>query len=347
MEKILSGGGVFMLQEWKRVWEARRWMKRNEGFLPTWHAYLGFKMRLFDELVEGKTMEAFLASSHLDQRLLKNWVETGIVIGHLQVDRHQIIRPAKRLATYFTQDSPYSIGELLREMMELHIPTLLSYPDLMSATKEKLVYHHEQYGQTVAETSAMIEKLAIRYVHQWIKQARPNSILDIGCGHAGYLIALSKRYQNKEFVGIDMNSKVIEAAQQKIREQQLLNVNVYQEDVGGWLAKGKSFDHIMLNNILHYFDEDKRKDLFNYTNANLRENGTLTLISPMYLNKNGKAFSAAFNSFMTAHQNLHPIPTEVEIQRYSEQAGYRIERIKPVVREGGWYFIGLRKVNSI
>lgn len=333
-----------MLKEWKRVWEARKWMKKNEGFLPTWHAYIGYKMNLFEDLEEGKTISELYLSADLDKKLVISWVDVGLVVGHLHIDKERKVYATKQMSKYFSTASNDSIGELLTEMMELHIPTLLNYPDLMKNQQNHTISYNDDYGTTVAETSAMIEKLAFPKLKKWIKKSKANSILDIGCGHAGYLIRLSKAYKRKNFIGIDLNTKVIERAKEKIQEENVNNTNVYQIDITNWKQSEQSFDHIMMNNLLHYFTPEEREEIFKLTYDNLEDNGTLTIISPLYLAKSGKQFSTAFNSFMTAHENLHPIPSENELRMYAENTGYKVERIEPVVKEGSWYFIGLKKV---
>lgn len=69
-----------MVRQWKRVWEARKWMKQNEGFLPTWHAYLGDRLNFFDELQQNGAVGAQVK----DRELLENWVQTGLILGHLK-----------------------------------------------------------------------------------------------------------------------------------------------------------------------------------------------------------------------------------------------------------------------
>ncbi|MDE5412739.1 class I SAM-dependent methyltransferase [Alkalihalobacterium chitinilyticum] len=332
-----------MFKEWKRVWEARKWMKKNEGFLPTWHAYIGFKMKLFDELAKGKTLTELQQSTSMDEQLLTCWVDVGTVIGHLYIGDNQKIYPTKHMITYFSATSRYSVGELLREMMELHIPTLLNYPHLLTNEAARKNYDHDGFGQTVAETSALIEKFAFPKVKKKIKKSKATSVLDIGCGHAGYLVRLSKLYKNKEFTGIDINRSVVDEAQKKVKENKISNVNIYQKDITTGDKINQAFDYIMMNNLLHYFSREGREELFQLTYDSLEKNGSLTIITPLYLSKNGKAFSVAFNSFMTAHENLHPIPTEDELRVYAQNTGYYIDEITPVVKEGSWYMIAMKK----
>jgi len=55
----------------------------------------------------------------------------------------------------------------------------------------------------------------------------------------------------------------------------------------------------------------------------------------------GQAFSAAFNSFMSAHRNLYPFPRADELESLARSQGFRVASRQPVVREGSWYFIGM------
>lgn len=48
-----------------------------------------------------------------------------------------------------------------------------------------------------------------------------------------------------------------------------------------------------------------------------------------------------FNSFFSAFENLYPTPTEEDIHQLAKELKLKVKTFKPVVTEGGWYFIQL------
>lgn len=88
-----------------------------------------------------------------------------------------------------------------------------------------------------------------------------------------------------------------------------------QDDI---LSQGHLFeklDLVMLNNALYYFSNGERSKIFDYVYQSLRENGHFTMITPLANHGKGREFPAAFNSFMCAHEDMQPLPTEKEIKK--------------------------------
>ncbi|WP_264804920.1 hypothetical protein [Cytobacillus sp. NCCP-133] len=73
----------------------------------------------------------------------------------------------------------------------------------------------------------------------------------------------------------------------------------------------------------------------------LSRNGSITTITSILHSKKGAAFSSVFNSFFSAFENLYPTPTEEDISRLAKDIKMKVIIFKPVVTEGGWYFIQL------
>ncbi|WP_252313294.1 hypothetical protein [Sinobaca sp. H24] len=105
-------------------------------------------------------------------------------------------------------------------------------------------------------------------------------------------------------------------------------------------------DMVMMNNLLYYFSPGKRQDVFDHAARILAKKGTLLIMSPLHDSKHGKAFSTAFNSFMSAHENLHPLPSEKEIRAIGKLSGLKLVSVEPVLKEGGWYLLELQKKNN-
>lgn len=324
-----------MVRQWLRVWEARKWMKQNEGFLPTWHAYLGYRLNLFDELQQNGTVSAQVN----DKELLENWVQTGLILGHLKKDGDRVY-PSKQMKNYFSKKSDVAIGDLLVELMELHIPSLMDYTPVLTGDAPRRSFDGDEHGTAVATTSSFIEQISYRSVKKVVSEISCETILDIGCGNAGYIRRLANEFPHKEFVGIDLNKAVVEDA--KRQSEGLTNVRIEQQDLRDWDNEGKLFSCVMMHNLLHYFSPVERMELMKNIERLLDENGGISLITPLYLSDHGQKFSAAFNNFLSVHDNLHRLPTAEDIEVLAAAIGRKVESLKPIVKEGGWYSIVIK-----
>jgi SAM-dependent methyltransferase len=343
-----------MFGEWLKMWRARSWMRRNRDFLPTWHAYVGYKMKLFDHLEKPLTSIELAARTGLDQQLLESWLDVGIAIGHLLVtDRSatpQTYRAHRKMLRDFRTTGHLPIGELLVEMMELHIPTLLEYPQLLSGARRRQ-FDEQAYAPTVAATSALIEELAFPKIQKWIRSQGSRSILDIGCGYGGYLLRLARSSSDFHLYGIEKDISLIDGLRATATRERLDSLHVQQADFLQLEAdveiEGQhSFDLVMLNNILYYFSPAQRAKLIARAASRLSTGGTMTMISPLRSEQQQQPFAAAFNSFMRAHDNLFDLPTIAEIQADGFGCGLQLVTAHPLIREGNWYFFGLRKADA-
>jgi len=332
-----------MLAKLRMVWEARNWMKKNEPFLSTWQAYVGYKLNLFTILKTPLTLDALITKTGYPTELLSSWVDTGIVLGHLKKDANEEIRSTRRMQLYFSKDSSSCIGELLKEMLEMHIPALLQYPDLMKGDP-KPTYVGDRFGQTVAATSALIEQRAFPFVHKVARDLAVRRFLDIGCGSGGYLLEFAERVGSKQgrFVGIDLNQDCIQLADSVAKASELQNISFHCQPFEHYQSSEK-FEMTMMNNLLHYYAPHTREALIRKAASHLTDTGSLVIITPLYLERFGRRFATAFNSFMQAHSNLYALPRKQELIAIAERNGFQLSQLKPIIREGSWYCLVFTK----
>jgi cyclopropane fatty-acyl-phospholipid synthase-like methyltransferase len=238
-----------------------------------------------------------------------------------------------------SKHNPRSTGVLLKEMMELHIPTLIKYPKMMK-TDKKEQFNQKEHGMVVAQTSSLLEQLAIPRVMKVMKKAKPKKVVDVGCGSGGYLVKLSQKFPKAKMIGIELNEDVAEEASKNCKNQE--QVEIVCKDVHQW-SPDEKVDFVMLNNILHYISPDDRIELFKKISEWLPPKGTLSVVSPIHNSKHGGQFSSVFNSFFTAFDNLYPLPSEKDLNDLAGAAGLKVEKLQPVIKEGGWYQITLTK----
>ncbi len=320
----------------RRMWHARKWMKQTEPFLMTWHAHLGYSLNLFQYFKKPETVENIANKYDLDEVLLSRWVEVGIAVGHLKKKSKKKIQSKREMVTYLTKESERSVGILLEEMFELHIPTLLNY-------KKELVRQEETMStpvaSMVAETSKLLEAVTLPKVASLLKKQKSKTVLDVGCGLGGYMMTLAKQFPTIQFHGVEIDQDVCRRANE---ENSFENVSIDQGDFKEMRFR-KGYHTVMLNNILYYFTVVERLALIKKATDVLRKKGEMILITPLADGKHGKRFASAFNSFMTAHNEMHPLPTRKEVAYMAKQANVKVVEERALIKEGGWYLIRLKK----
>ena len=321
--------------EWTRVLHARKWMKQTESFLPLWHGYIGYKFGLFDALQGGASVAEMnlRLKRPLTQLALERWLEVGVAVRHLKRKGWRYY-PKRSLKYQLSHRDERSVGFMLQEMMELHIPALIAYPDFLESGKQK-TFNGTEHGQVVAKTSTLVETVAFPIVQQLLRQANVKSMLDIGCGHGGYLRKFQALAPSWELTGIDLEENVIEEAKEKDESG---DIHFEVADFMNWNVD-EHFDAVMMNNMLYYFSPEQRIELLERLRDRLEEDGVAILVTPLAETMLGGRFASAFNAFMTLHDNLYPLPTIPRLHRQMKQVGFENIRFIPFIPEGSWYIV--------
>lgn len=329
------------MNEWSRVLHARRWMKQTESFLPLWHGYIGYKYGLFDALQGGASFAEMTLrlKQPLTKLALERWLEVGVAVRHLK-KRGWRYFPTRSLKYQLSHEDERSIGFMLQEMMELHIPALIAYPDFLESGKQK-TFDGATHGQVVAQTSTLVETVAFPVVQQLLRQADVKTMLDIGCGHGGYLRKLHGLEPEWKLTGIDLEEDVIAEARE---QDESGDIRYEVADFMEWDHEDR-FDAVMMNNMLYYFSPEKRIELLERMLENLEASGVAVLVTPLAETPLGSRFASAFNAFMTLHDNLHPLPTIRELRRQMQQVGFENIRFIPFIPEGSWYIVIAERSN--
>ncbi len=321
-----------------KMFKARMYMKRNEPFLSSWHAYVGYELDLFKAF--GRPMSKFDVADALglDEDLLQQWIMVGLSIGHLK----EAGRGRYKIANSWKLPKPKgdnSSGVLLKEMMELHIPTLLQYPEMMRE-KKRSHFDEEKHAPTVAETSRLLEVLAMPKMSKRIRDNKFKNVLDIGCGEAGYIKKLAGRFPDTHFTGIEISPTVAQTAEQLTEED--ANINIVNADLWQYQPEQK-YDMVMLNNVIHYIDLEKREALFTELASWLNDDGIFSVVTPIAGSVDDPPFANVFNSFFSSFDNLYRLPTREELAEWGDVAGLRLLGIQTVIKEGSWYIVQYAK----
>ena len=172
-----------------KMFKACLWMKRNVPFLYSWHAYVGYELDLFKAFERGGKVADVEDAYQIDEILLNQWTNVGVSIGHLK----PMSRERYKTGAMWKLPRPKaesSSGVLLKEMMELHIPSLLTYPDMMR-NKNRNHFDSEKHADAVAQTSRLLEVIALPKIAKLLKENDKQRGLDIGCGEGEYKTEVS------------------------------------------------------------------------------------------------------------------------------------------------------------
>lgn len=324
-----------------KMFKARMWMKRNVPFLYSWHAYVGYELDLFKAFERGVSVADVADAYQIDEPLLNQWVNVGVSIGHIKAMSRNRYRTGPMWKLPRPKDESSS-GVILKEMMELHIPSLLTYPDMMR-NKTRNHFDEEKHADTVAQTSRLLEVIALPKISKLLKEKENQQVLDIGCGEGGYIKRLAERFPDSEFRGIEVSKSVAKTASDLT--ESLENVSIEQADLWDY-EPDQSYDLILMNNVIHYIAPDSRQQLFKQLSDWLARDGVLSVVTPISGGQNSAPFVAAFNSFFHSFENLHPLPLKEQLEEWGSTAGLNVMDIKTVIREGSWYVVQYKKTSK-
>ncbi|MCA0971005.1 methyltransferase domain-containing protein [Halobacillus litoralis] len=322
------------MNEWITAMQARKWMKKNESFLPIWHAYVGVELDLFNQFERATDIDTVSEKTGYPRDLLASWVRVGVAVKHLKKRPNERFRSSKqRCSTLMGDNVSPGIKAILKEMLELHIPTMLKYPDIMRS-HERAQFDHERHGEVVAETSALLEHFAIKKIIKMLRDQRAKTVVDLGCGHGGYLRKLSEEFPDLKLVGVDINQKVVDHA--RSLSEGYPNISFEVGDINTWEPE-EQVDVVLLHNIFHYIHPDERDNLLDHLRSYVTHKGLISVITPISEKEYGHAFSSAFNSFFIAHDNLFALPDKQELQKISDHCHFEMFDLDPIIKEGSWY----------
>ncbi len=220
---------------------------------------IGHRTRLFDvmDTLEPATSNEIAESSGLNERYVREWLGAMVCgkIVEFNAANQTYVLPAEN--AFF----------LTRKSNEKNMAAIASILPVWSGVEDKIVdcfengggVPYSEYGrfyQVMGEISNanvgqnLIENILSQKPE--LLEALNNGIdvLDIGCGDGKILMALAKEFPNSAFIGVDLCSEPIRAAQNAADMAGLENVQFIEADV---LEFGfdKQFDLITTFDVIH------------------------------------------------------------------------------------------------
>lgn len=114
-----------------------------------------------------------------------------------------------------------------------------------------------------------------KFVEQYIRPVKNNTILDIGCGPADILNYLP----DVNYIGFDISKPYINAAERRYKGRGTFLCKMLTSDA----VSGINADIVLAIGVLHHLDDQGCVDLFTLANNSLKKGGRLITLDPCFV----------------------------------------------------------------
>jgi SAM-dependent methyltransferase len=260
MTELLKTIGVLGPRRLLKLYRAHRigWCRIISGFYTTRTMQALFNVGFFDALKEEGTVSAksFAQSHGLDETILQSLCDSLYALGILR-----------------KEDSKYSLdsdGHLLVEVARGWFDGVYGYEEVFHSL-EALLRKEKTYGKEINRRSDFIASgsgemerwiyfpLAIDY----IRKHGFESVLDLGCGDAAFLVDLCESLPAVTGCGIDISAEAVAAGKDRVKRASLEDrVQLLVEDISSLEKAPTQLEGIdvattffVLHEVLHSGDE--------------------------------------------------------------------------------------------
>ena len=171
-----------------------------------------------------------------------------------------------------------AIRALVREVADLHHLYIMQTPaKLEQGVEWQPSDQHKEYGELIARSSQTLEPFLFEIIDRVFPKQEAISLLEVGCGNAGYIIYAAKRHSKLNAVGLELDSDVAKTAQDNIQARNLQDrVKILVEDIRNFETQ-EQFDVLTLYNNIYYFPVEDRIELLRHAKKLLKPNGRILL----------------------------------------------------------------------
>ncbi len=268
------------------------------------------------------------------------WLGLGVRLGVLKKDdAGYSLRGflAKKLAAPEND----AIRALVREVAGLHHLYILQTPGKL---EQGLVwdpaYQHSEYGDLIARSSRTLEPFVFELIDRSFPISGHTRLLEVGCGHAGYVMYAADKNNRLNALGLELDSQVAEIARSNVQTKGLEDrVKIVVEDVRNFRDPGL-FDIVTLYNNIYYFPVEERIELFRHLRELLKPNGRILLTTGC---RNGSIEFELVNLIHAATKGWGRLPDKDEMLKQLSEAGFERNCATDLIPGNKYYaFTGYR-----
>jgi 4-hydroxy-2,2'-bipyrrole-5-carbaldehyde O-methyltransferase len=289
------------------------------------------------------TAENLSAESGNDPSLhhaVEGWLGLGVRLGLLKKhDEGYSLRGflARRLA----HPENDAIRALVREVASLHHLYIMQTPaKLAQGNVWDSSGQYEEYGDLIARSSRTLEPFLFEFIDRIFPRSGPGRLLEVGCGHAGYIMYALGRNRGLSAIGLELDPQVAESARSSVRARGLGDrVTIMVQDVREFRTH-EQFDILTLYNNIYYFPVEERVGLLKHLKGLLRPNGRIVLTTGCM---NGSIEFELVNLIHASTRGWGRLPDRDEMLQQMFEAGFERNSAMDLLPGNKYYaFTGFR-----
>ncbi len=270
----------------------------------------------------------------------ESWLELGVRLGMLKkLAGGYSLRGflAKRLA----HPENDAIRALVREVASLHHLYIMQTPaKLVNGTVWDASGQYAEYSDLIARSSRTLEPFIFELIDRFFPRSGPARLLEVGCGHAGYIMYALLRNRGLSAVGLELDPQVAESARSAVMLKGLGDrATIMVQDVREYRTH-EQFDILTLYNNIYYFPVEERVDLLRHLKGLLRPGGRIVLTTGCM---NGSIEFELVNLIHASTRGWGRLPHRDEMLQQMFEAGFERTSAMDLLPGNKYYaFTGLR-----
>jgi 4-hydroxy-2,2'-bipyrrole-5-carbaldehyde O-methyltransferase len=238
-----------------------------------------------------------------------------------------------------------AVRDLIGEVAGLHHHYIVRTPEKL---EKGLVWDpaelHGEYGDLIARSSRALEPFLTEVIDRTFPETGPVRLLEVGCGHAGYIMYAADRNSSLRAVGLELDPQVAEMARRTVQARGMQGrVEINVGDVRDYRSD-EPFDILTLYNNIYYFPVEERTELFRRLLHLLRPNGRILLTTGCM---NGGIEFELVNLIHSSTKGWGRLPDKAEMLDQLSSAGFERCSATSLVPGDKYYaFTGYRPVEN-
>jgi len=274
--------------------------------------------------------------------ILEALLKVGVSIKELQIRDGYYCIKGKRSLAIISKD-----GEIISAIVQANVTYYNnSYRNAAARMKGAPLGDDLKWaGDIIARFSKLTDPVMKSFISEIVTAKNPLRVLDIGCGSGLLLKSIFSINPNATGIGIDVDEDAAGQAMQNMGKWGLEDkFRIIKGDIQDLPSDIDCFDLITLINLVYYFPEEKRVELFRSLRSKLSPEGSLVIVMNME-GKDSDAAAANLNLVNASLEGVTPLPNPSVLRNQLLDSGFSDVRVTGLMP--GSSFIGMHARQKI